>query len=231
MPSVPSTKEAPVNGPACPHAAKLHNHTNGDGKLREGSLPLNGVDKKPMAVDAEESHQTIQISTKNASPERKWIRPDLPSRCKWTLGASGADSPHTQVPRSVLCRLSLETTISNQTHVSAGLNFCCEIINSSSCFVLPGTSPRPFSQTSCTGSATLPWSASTRSPRRLDSNAKYVSHPALEPRHIHRLFETFHSLTPCKQVGLCICSILQHCIIKLQQISLFCCVLFVSGQV
>ncbi|KAF3857251.1 hypothetical protein F7725_009110 [Dissostichus mawsoni] len=89
MPSVPSTKEAPMKGPVvCPHAAKLLSHTNGEGKLREASIPLNGVDME-------------HINAKNAVVERKWIRPDLPSRCTWSLGASRDESPHAQVPRSV----------------------------------------------------------------------------------------------------------------------------------
>ncbi len=103
MPSVPSTKEPIAKSPVCPHAAKLLNHTNGEAKLREGSFPLNGVDKLPANEDTAEANMTIQINTKNATAERKWIRPDLPSRCTWSLGASKADSPHTQVPRSVWC--------------------------------------------------------------------------------------------------------------------------------
>ena len=98
MPSVPSSKESPVNGPVCPHAAKLLSHTNGDTILRETSFPLKSVEK---LADSEETSRTIQLSAKNAAPERKWIRPDLPSRCKWSLGASKADSPHTELPRSV----------------------------------------------------------------------------------------------------------------------------------
>uniref|UniRef100_A0A8P4GH28 Cystathionine beta-synthase n=1 Tax=Dicentrarchus labrax TaxID=13489 RepID=A0A8P4GH28_DICLA len=101
MPSVPSSKESPVKSPVCPHAAKLLNHTNGESKLREGSFPLNGVDKLPAMEDTEEPNRTIQINTKNVTAERKWIRPDLPSRCKWSLGASKADSPHSQVPRTI----------------------------------------------------------------------------------------------------------------------------------
>lgn len=97
MPSVPSSKDA-VMGPVCPHSAKLHNHTNREAKLREGPIPLIAVDKATVG-DREEANRAIQINTKNTSPERKWIRPDLPSRCTWSLGASTADSPHTQVPR------------------------------------------------------------------------------------------------------------------------------------
>lgn len=97
MPSVPATKEPTANSTVCPHSAKLLSHTNGDAKLLEGSLPLNGVDKLD---DGREANRGIQRSTKPASPDRKWIRPDLPSRCKWSLGASKADSPHAEVPRS-----------------------------------------------------------------------------------------------------------------------------------
>ncbi|XP_022076617.1 cystathionine beta-synthase a [Acanthochromis polyacanthus] len=101
MPSVPSTKESPVKSPVCPHTGKLLTHSNGDAKLREGSFPLNAIEKLTVVQNPEDSSKTIQINTKNASPERKWIRPDLPSRCTWSLGASKADSPHTQFRRTV----------------------------------------------------------------------------------------------------------------------------------
>uniref|UniRef100_A0A672IUI8 Cystathionine beta-synthase n=1 Tax=Salarias fasciatus TaxID=181472 RepID=A0A672IUI8_SALFA len=53
------------------------------------------------AVDPEDAKRSIQItaSTKSVSPDRKWIRPDAPSRCTWSLGASRTDSPHTPVPK------------------------------------------------------------------------------------------------------------------------------------
>ncbi|XP_071774051.1 cystathionine beta-synthase a isoform X1 [Centroberyx gerrardi] len=102
MPSVPSSKE--TNGPVCPHAAKLHTHTNGDTKLREGPFPLNGVGKLPEAEEPEEGEGPIQLNTKTTTVERKWIRPDLPSRCTWSLEASNADSPHTH---------PLKTTVPN----------------------------------------------------------------------------------------------------------------------
>lgn len=109
MPSVPSTKEAPIKGTVCPHAAKLLSHTNGELKLLEGSFPVNGVEKLAVVEKSEEPGRTIQINTKNASPDRKWIRPDLPSRCTWSLGASKADSPHPQLPRQET--LSLESSL------------------------------------------------------------------------------------------------------------------------
>lgn len=94
MPSVPLAKDAPAPTSICPHATKLLSHANGDTKLRDGLFPLNGVDKPHVAKDAVEA-----LNAKNPAAERKWIRPDLPSRCKWSLGASKADSPHAEVPR------------------------------------------------------------------------------------------------------------------------------------
>lgn len=87
MPSVPSSKETTVNSPVCPHAGKLHSFSNGE-NLKTGE-------------ESQEAARNIQIKTKNPSPERKWIRPDLPSRCTWSLEASKSDSPHTQVSRTV----------------------------------------------------------------------------------------------------------------------------------
>ncbi|KAM8873449.1 cystathionine beta-synthase a [Synchiropus picturatus] len=98
MPSVPLSKESPI-GTVCPHSAKMLNHTNGEAKLREPLFPLNGVDKLTSAEDGKPGNRDIQLNGKNTSPERKWIRPDLPSRCTWSLGASKADSPHPQVSR------------------------------------------------------------------------------------------------------------------------------------
>uniref|UniRef100_A0A1A8QQW5 Cystathionine beta-synthase n=1 Tax=Nothobranchius rachovii TaxID=451742 RepID=A0A1A8QQW5_9TELE len=100
MPAVPSSKEAVVKSPVCPHAAKLLGQSNGEAKLQEASFPLNGVEKLTTAEAHEDSGRTIQMDTTHTSPERKWIRPDLASRCTWSLGASKADSPHPQVQKT-----------------------------------------------------------------------------------------------------------------------------------
>ncbi|XP_077468155.1 cystathionine beta-synthase a [Stigmatopora argus] len=90
MPSVPMSKESPVKSAVCPHAPKQLPHTNGDVKQHEVVVPVNGLDAaSPVGTDAEQ----------NGAMMRKWIRPDLPSRCTWSLGASQADSPHPQVPQ------------------------------------------------------------------------------------------------------------------------------------
>ncbi|RVE75502.1 hypothetical protein OJAV_G00017550 [Oryzias javanicus] len=129
MPSVPSTKE---KAPVCPHAGKLLGHANGDAKLRDASFQLNVVEK---LSDPEESGRTIQINTKNGAPERKWIRPDLPSRCKWSLGASKADSPHLQIPRTlpptilpnILHRIG-DTPMVRINHIPKAFGLKCELL-------------------------------------------------------------------------------------------------------
>ncbi|XP_056157041.1 cystathionine beta-synthase a [Lampris incognitus] len=90
MPSVPSSKETSAKGPVCPHAAKLHTHANEDARLQDGLFPVNGLDME----EAEDGDGPIQLNAGRAAGERKWIRPDLPSRCTWRLGASHALSPH-----------------------------------------------------------------------------------------------------------------------------------------
>jgi len=82
MPAVPSTKDANAKAAGCPHAAKLV--ANGDGKLQ--------VSFTPHAVDGDAD---LPLNTGTAAADRKWIRPDLPSRCTWRLGGSDIDSPHT----------------------------------------------------------------------------------------------------------------------------------------
>uniref|UniRef100_A0A8C9TY75 Cystathionine beta-synthase n=1 Tax=Scleropages formosus TaxID=113540 RepID=A0A8C9TY75_SCLFO len=37
---------------------------------------------------------SVRMSGEDSSMERKWISPDLPSKCTWRLGSSAAESPH-----------------------------------------------------------------------------------------------------------------------------------------
>uniref|UniRef100_A0A8C7IUN7 Cystathionine beta-synthase n=1 Tax=Oncorhynchus kisutch TaxID=8019 RepID=A0A8C7IUN7_ONCKI len=94
MPAVPSLKDSSVLGPVCPHAARLrvtngNGDANGSSKVQEGllQLPTKGGVRDKLEVDV--------TGTIQAVGERKWIRPDLPSRCTWRLGGNHADSPHT----------------------------------------------------------------------------------------------------------------------------------------
>jgi len=117
MPSVPSSSESVGTGPICPHAAKvLSNAANGesginmDAKLKVDSV-LNGNAGQKLNVNGTayvnetNSHHVKSINgelMENGSEitmERKWIRPDLPSRCTWKLGDPNTDSPHNHFQR------------------------------------------------------------------------------------------------------------------------------------
>lgn len=53
--------------------------------------------------DQEVESSTIKKSeqeNRDIHPERRWIRPDLPSRCTWSLGAHTSESPHSHPPRT-----------------------------------------------------------------------------------------------------------------------------------
>ncbi|XP_037102146.1 cystathionine beta-synthase-like [Syngnathus acus] len=91
MPSVPMSKEIPVKSSICPHAAKLAHQNNGEVKQREGTVSLNSLDGAPALGEP--------------SAQRKWIRPDLPSRCTWRLGVSETESPHPQIKRTPTPRI------------------------------------------------------------------------------------------------------------------------------
>ncbi|KAJ8396407.1 hypothetical protein AAFF_G00019840 [Aldrovandia affinis] len=93
MPSVPSSTETGSLAVACPHAAKL----------RAGQILLNGEESgktrpSPLQINGEENNKIrpapLQVNGDEGNAERKWIRPDLPSKCTWRLGMSHADSPH-----------------------------------------------------------------------------------------------------------------------------------------
>ncbi|XP_003218996.1 cystathionine beta-synthase-like protein isoform X2 [Anolis carolinensis] len=74
MPSLPA--EAEMNALSCPH-------------ISASCIPNGGL--------AKESSSTLdKDSCNNMEKERKWIRPDVPSKCSWELGKS-AESPHHHV--------------------------------------------------------------------------------------------------------------------------------------
>uniref|UniRef100_A0AAY4BQ98 Cystathionine beta-synthase n=1 Tax=Denticeps clupeoides TaxID=299321 RepID=A0AAY4BQ98_9TELE len=90
MPSVPSSTgigdQTPVT---CPYAAKVQ--SKGQARtLVEGAEDQQRDNGVGNSFDREEE----------VAVERKWIRPDLPSRCTWKLGGSDSDSPHSHVGRT-----------------------------------------------------------------------------------------------------------------------------------
>ncbi|XP_036401759.1 cystathionine beta-synthase b [Megalops cyprinoides] len=82
MPSVPSSTETSSLALPCPHAAKIR------------SSLLNGEENSKIRPTP------IQMNGDESNVERKWIRPDLPSKCTWRLGMSLTDSPHTHPERT-----------------------------------------------------------------------------------------------------------------------------------
>ncbi|XP_064182640.1 cystathionine beta-synthase-like [Anguilla rostrata] len=99
MPSVPSSTETSSLALACPHATKLHSGQmliNGDdsGKIRPGPLQKNGEEHGKAYPEPP------QLNGEESNGDRKWIRPDLPSRCTWRLGMSPEASPHSHPERT-----------------------------------------------------------------------------------------------------------------------------------
>lgn len=102
MPSVPSTKENTALGPVCPHAGRKGI------ALRE--VKIQGEPLETAKSGSDDAHGDmdgpLQLDGEKNVSERKWIRPDLASRCTWKLGMSPADSPHTKwlksAPPSIL---------------------------------------------------------------------------------------------------------------------------------
>ncbi|XP_051566503.1 cystathionine beta-synthase-like protein [Myxocyprinus asiaticus] len=114
MPSVPSSSETAGNEPICPHAAKVLKNgdsTNGkpvinsDGKLKEEAI-LNGkTGYNSSHMNETNGHNVKSMNEEHmengpeVTMERKWIRPDLPSRCTWKLGDPNTESPHNHYQR------------------------------------------------------------------------------------------------------------------------------------
>nr|XP_060626243.1 cystathionine beta-synthase-like protein isoform X2 [Anolis sagrei ordinatus] len=75
MPSLPA--EAEMNALSCPH-------------FSASCIPNGGL--------AKESSSTLEKDPcNNTEKERKWIRPDAPSKCSWEPGKSPSESPHHHV--------------------------------------------------------------------------------------------------------------------------------------
>ncbi|KAK7168753.1 hypothetical protein R3I93_004910 [Phoxinus phoxinus] len=110
MPSVPSSSESVGTGPICPHA-NGESGINMDAKLKVDAVSNGNAGQKlnvkgTAHVNETNSHHVKSINgeyTENGSEvtmERKWIRPDLPSRCTWKLGDPNTESPHNHFQRT-----------------------------------------------------------------------------------------------------------------------------------
>uniref|UniRef100_A0A8C9VCS3 Cystathionine beta-synthase n=1 Tax=Scleropages formosus TaxID=113540 RepID=A0A8C9VCS3_SCLFO len=77
-------------------------------------------------VDGCQAQQVLQDS----SMERKWISPDLPSKCTWRLGSSAAESPHF-FPESILPNILKkigETPLVRINKISETFGLKCELL-------------------------------------------------------------------------------------------------------
>ncbi|XP_030642085.1 cystathionine beta-synthase b [Chanos chanos] len=162
MPSVPSAQESNGLGGVCPYAAKMmlngEAKTNGAAKLKEEAKLkvesiLNGDEGHKIArnglacANGENGHHVengahhmngegehVEDETE-VKMERKWIRPDLPSRCTWKLGGPNAESPHNHFQRTkapsilpnVLRRIG-DTPLVRINKISKAFGLKCELL-------------------------------------------------------------------------------------------------------
>uniref|UniRef100_A0A4W4HG93 Cystathionine beta-synthase n=1 Tax=Electrophorus electricus TaxID=8005 RepID=A0A4W4HG93_ELEEL len=141
MPSVPSDTDAAALGPVCTHAAKkvalLHQEDNAELK---GAVILNGTDGCQMDNLTESPHANSERDDQGENgtqglAERKWIRPDLSSRCSWRLGGLNVDSPHlhsqcTKAPNilpNILGRIG-DTPMVRINQITKAFSLKCEIL-------------------------------------------------------------------------------------------------------
>lgn len=141
MPAVPSSSESVGTGPVCPHAAKmLSNAANGEsgingdaddvfnGKAGHKLNETNGRHLKSL------NGQLMEKSSE-VSMDRKWIRPDLPSRCTWKLGDLNTESPHNHYQRTktsgiipnILSKIG-ETPMVRMNKIPKAFGLKCELL-------------------------------------------------------------------------------------------------------
>lgn len=91
MPSVSGAASLEEVPSPCTSAA---NPTNAE--VTCATAAVNSCDRLSAdGEDKDESFTETQLENTDETPdETKWIRPDLPSRCTWKLGAPMSESPH-----------------------------------------------------------------------------------------------------------------------------------------
>ncbi|XP_066497085.1 cystathionine beta-synthase-like [Hoplias malabaricus] len=96
MPSVPSDSDTATLAPVCPLTAKKLALLNSEGLKVAANGPThteekNGHGSAVVNQNLEEGEEGVM--------ERKWIRPDLVSKCTWSLDGPNKDSPHVHAQR------------------------------------------------------------------------------------------------------------------------------------
>ncbi|KAL7852637.1 hypothetical protein SRHO_G00184220 [Serrasalmus rhombeus] len=99
MPSVPSTKDSGTSSLVCPFT---NNKGSSSGEVSDGPPEINHPEsnEKDKLSFTGGKDGPIQLTREKGATERKWIRPDLRSKCTWSLGAPHTDSPHTHPPKT-----------------------------------------------------------------------------------------------------------------------------------
>jgi len=112
MPSVSGNTCSEDSPALCPHAANLMRtdvaqdiKSSTMGGVGENATSGNGSSANGEADHVSVCDESHKESGKNGESELKngegikWIRPDLPSRCTWRLGAPISESPHNHPER------------------------------------------------------------------------------------------------------------------------------------
>ncbi|NP_001014367.3 cystathionine beta-synthase b [Danio rerio] len=141
MPAVPSSSESVGTGPVCPHAAKmLSNAANGESGINgdaddvfngKAGHKLNETNGRHLkSLNGQHMDKGSEVSM-----ERKWIRPDLPSRCTWKLGDLNMESPHNHYQRTktsgilpnILSKIG-ETPMVRMNKIPKAFGLKCELL-------------------------------------------------------------------------------------------------------
>lgn len=94
MPSVSESRYLEDVPAICPHAAKMINaDVTQDQNSANGEQNSVKVQDESYSESGENSESQLENREQTAG-QRNWIRPDLPSRCTWSLGADISESPH-----------------------------------------------------------------------------------------------------------------------------------------
>lgn len=141
MPAVPSSSESVGTGPVCPHAAKmLSNAANGESGINgdaddvfngKAGHKLNETNGRHLkSLNGQHMEKGSEVSM-----ERKWIRPDLPSKCTWKLGDLNMESPHNHYQRTktsgilpnILSKIG-ETPMVRMNKIPKAFGLKCELL-------------------------------------------------------------------------------------------------------
>ncbi|XP_076603089.1 cystathionine beta-synthase b [Chaetodon auriga] len=100
MPSVSDSSSLEDARTLCPHTAKLISADVTWGQKSANGEQDSVKDQDESYHESRESSESEPENSEATADQRNWIRPDLPSRCTWKLGAPLSGSPHSHPPRT-----------------------------------------------------------------------------------------------------------------------------------